>query len=97
MPTDTLQSTRQRVGWVWDGLYLNIGSGTYFVTDVGWIESQTMRESDTFEGKCFYSMEVYSPISGKFEVYATSSWLALGWRIFKVRCYHLYKHFRWVD
>ena len=55
-----------------------------------------MRESNYYSGKRFYSMEALS-ITGKFEVYSTSSWLGLGWMIFKARCYHLFKYGKWAD
>ena len=53
------------------------------------------RESEYFSGERFYAMETLS-ITGELEVYADGTWLGLGWRIFKVRCYHLYKFGKWA-
>ena len=55
-----------------------------------------MRSDNYYDGKRFYSMETLS-INGKFEVYSSSSWIGLGWMIFKVRCYHLLKYGKWKD
>lgn len=29
--------------------------------------------------------------------YRAKSWLSLGWSVFKHRCWHLWKHRRWMD
>lgn len=55
------------------------------------------REGRKFNGKCFYSMEVYSPITRKFELYTATGWFELGFRILKFRLVHLFKYGRFVD
>ncbi len=55
------------------------------------------REGSKFNGKCFYSMETYSPITRKFEVYTATGWFELGFRILKFRLFHLFKYGRFVD